>query len=188
MRLFIIIDKNARFDKYLGQLQEAVVDFVRTNNPSQLFRRTRLLIAKCDENPPPLDDAIRRGHINLALRLIEQAIEMSAPNGLLERENNDGQTPLLLAAKFNQWILVEAILKKRLDLIEKTDKHDDNILHLLANASEDKANDIIKNILVLIPNDLITKFLKMKNKDNQTPIEIAQTKDNSHCVDLFEKY
>jgi len=185
MILFFIIDTSSKFDKYLGQLQEAIVEFVRTNNPSRLFRRTRLLLAKCDENPPPLDDAIRNGHIDLALKLIEQLGDMSSSNSLLERENNDGETPLLISAKLNQWILIEAILKKRLDLSEKTDKYDNNILHLLANISDDKANETMKNVLGLLSNDIKIKLLKTKNKDNKIPIEIAQIKNNTHCVDLL---
>ncbi|CAF4709860.1 unnamed protein product [Rotaria sp. Silwood1] len=186
-RRIIDDDKTSKFDKYLGQLQDAIVEFVRTNNPSRLFRRTRLLLAKCDQNPPPLDDAIQRGHIDLALKLIEQVVDMSTSPGLLERKNDDGETPLLLAAKLNQWVLIEAILKKRLDLAENTDKNDNNILHLLANISENKANETIKNVLLLLSNDIKTNLLKKKNKDNRTPIEIAQSQNNTYCSDLFKK-
>ncbi|CAF3920202.1 unnamed protein product [Rotaria sordida] len=186
-RQLINDDKVSKFDKYLGHLQDAIVEFVRTNNPSRLFRRTRLLIAKCDQNPPPLDDAIRHGHVNLALKLIEQVVDMSISPGLLERKNNDDETPLLLAAKLNQWILIEAILKKRLDLTENTDKNDNNILHLLANISENEANETIKNVLLLLPNNIKTNLLKKKNKDSQTPIQIAQSKNNTHCGDLFKE-
>ncbi|CAF3963887.1 unnamed protein product [Adineta steineri] len=180
--------KGSEFDKYLGQLQVAAVEFLRTNDPSKIFRRTRLLIGKCTENPPPLHDAIQHNHINLALKLIEQTVDMpSSPNNLLEREDNDGVSPLLFAAKFNQWILIEAILKKRLDLIEKTDKADNNILHLLANISEDKAIETIKNIFVLLSNDTKTKLLEKKNNNNETPMEIAQANNNNLCVDLFKR-
>ncbi|CAF1104309.1 unnamed protein product [Rotaria sp. Silwood1] len=186
-RRIIDDDKTSKFDKYLGQLQDAIIEFVRTNNPSRLFRRTRLLLAKCDQNPPPLDDAIQHGHIDLALKLIEQVVDMSTSPGLLERKNDDGETPLLLAAKLNQWVLIEAILKKRLDLAENTDKNDNNILHLLANISENKANETIKNVLLLLSNDIKTNLLKKKNKDNRTPIEIAQSQNNTYCSDLFKK-
>ncbi|CAF1022482.1 unnamed protein product [Adineta steineri] len=179
--------KGSEFDKYLGQLQVAAVEFLRTNDPSKIFRRTRLLIGKCTENPPPLHDAIQHNHINLALKLIEQTVDMpSSSNNLLEREDNDGVSPLLFAAKFNQWTLIEAILKKRLDLIEKTDKSDNNILHLLANISEDKATETIKNIFVLLSNDTKTKLLEKKNNNNETPMEIAQANNNNLCVDLFK--
>ncbi|CAF4651108.1 unnamed protein product [Rotaria socialis] len=181
-------DKIPKIDKYLGQLQDAIVEFVRTNNPSRLFRRTRLLLVKYDQNPPPLDDAIRNGHFDIALKLIEQVVDMSSTSpGLLERKNNDGETPLLLAAKLNQWILIEVIIKKRLDLTENTDENDNNILHLLANIPENKACETIKNVLQLLSDNLRVNLLKQKNKDNQTPIEIAQSKNNTHCADLLNK-
>jgi ankyrin repeat protein len=163
-----------------------VIEFVRTNNPSRLFRRTRLLIAKSDENPPPLDDAIRRGHIDLALKLIEQVLDMSASTGLLERENDDGETPLLLAAKLNHWILIEGILKKRSDLVEKTDKENNNILHLLANVSEDKAFETMKNVMRLLTDETKINLLGKKNKDNQTAMELAQAEKNTQCVNLLK--
>ena len=177
---------NAKFDGYLNQLKEAVVSILRTNDPSQLFRRTRLLISKCDQSPPPLDDAIRNGYIDLALRLIEQTTEMSSgPNNLLERTNADGQTPLLLAAKLNHWVLMKPILEKRLDLLEKVDNSGNNIFHLLADVSEDKAVDTIKHVLGLVPHYLKVKLFHQKNQEKQTPKGIAQAKNHSHYVDLF---
>jgi len=186
--LIFIIDANSKFDKYLGQLQEAIVEFVRTNNPSRLFRRTRLLLARCEENPPPLHDAIQYGHIDLVLKLIEQVSDMSPSNSLLEQENNDGETPLLLSAKFNHWILIEAILKKRIDLSKKTDKFGNNMFHLLANVSEDKSYETIKNVLELLPNDIKTNLLKQKNKANQIPTEIAHIKNNIYCINLLKNF
>ncbi|CAF1578302.1 unnamed protein product [Adineta ricciae] len=179
-------ETNAKFDKYLNQLQEAVVSLLRTNDPSKLFRRTRLLISKCDQSPPPLDDAIRNGYVDLALRLVEQTTEMSSgPNNLLERTNADGQIPLLLAAKLNHWILMKPIVEKRLDLLEKVDNSGNNIFHLLADVSEDKAVDTIKYVLELIPHNLKVKLFNQKNQEKQTPKDIAQAKNHSHYVDLF---
>ena len=179
-------EKNAKFDKYLGQLQEAVVEFVRTNNPSKLFRRTRLLLAKCDESPPPLDDAIRRGYFDLIIKLIEQVGDVSPSNSLLERENDDGETPLLLSAKLNQWILIEAFLKKRIELSEKTDKYGNNIFHLLANVPDDQSHETIKNVLQILPLDIRSKLLKKRNRDNQLPKDIAQAKNNIRYIDLLK--
>ncbi|CAF5164192.1 unnamed protein product, partial [Rotaria sp. Silwood1] len=109
-------EKTDKFNKYLNQLQVALEKFVRTNDPSRLFRRTRILLSKCNESPPPLHDAIQRGHIQIALSLIEQVLDMNPSQGLLEKENENGETPLLIAAKCNQWKLIEPILKNRCDL------------------------------------------------------------------------
>lgn len=111
---------------------------------------------------------------------------MSPIYNLLERENDDGEIPLLLAAKLNQWNIIEIILKKRLDLSERTDKYDNNILHLLANVSDDKAYETIKNVLSLLADDIKTNLLNKKNKDNKIPMEIAQMNNNNQCIDLLK--
>ncbi len=133
-----------------------------------------------------MDDAIRRGYIDLIIKLIEQVGDASPSNSLLERENDDGETPLLLSAKLNQWILIEAFLKKRIELSEKPDKCGNNILHLLANVSDDKSYETIKNTLQILPEDIRNKLLKKKNKDNQLPKDIAQAKDNTRCFNLLK--
>src|SRR5580693_7205996 len=104
---------------------------VRQNDPSRLFRRTRILLSKFDKDPSPLNDAIQHGHTKLALSLIEQIIDMPSPNRLLENENENGETPLLIAAKLNEWELIESILKTRSDLAKQKDKDENNLFHLL---------------------------------------------------------
>jgi len=135
-----------------------------------------------------LNDAIQRGHTQLALSLIEQVIKMPASDGLLEKENENGETPLLIAAKMNQWKLIETILKTRSDLAQQKDKHNNNLLHLLANLSEDKASETLKNVLEILPNDVKTKLMKEKNKNNQTPIEIAQSHSNTQSIYLLNYF
>lgn len=182
---FLTLDPDSKFDKYLLQLQDALVDFVRTNNPSKLFRRTRLLLAKCSDESPPIDDAIRNGYADLALKLIEQVGSQSPSNSLLTRENQDGQTPLLVAAKYNQWILIETILKKRLDLIEKVDRQGNNVLHLLAEIDNDQGKETIEKLLKFLANETKQVLIEKKNLDNRIPFEIAQLKSNSQCADLL---
>lgn len=179
-------DPDTKFDKYLTQLQEALVEFVRTNNPSKLFRRTRLLFAKCTDQPPPIDDAIRNGHTDLVSKLIDQVSNQSSSNSLLERENQDGQTPLLVAAKYNQWFLIETILKKRLDFIEKIDHQGNNVLHLLAEIENDQGKETIEKLLKFLSNEKKQILIETKNLDKRTPFELAQFKNNSQCADLLK--
>ncbi|CAF1037725.1 unnamed protein product [Rotaria sordida] len=178
-------EKDTKFDKYLNQLKVALEKFVRTNDPSQLFRRTRILLSKCDENSLPLNDAIQRGHIEIALSLIEQVLDMNSSQGLLEKGNENGETPLLIAAKCNQWKLIEVILKNRSDLVEQKDKNDNNLLHLLANLNEDGGAENIKNIFKILSNDTKQILLIGKNKLSQTPLEIAQSHGNTQCIDML---
>ncbi|CAF2313016.1 unnamed protein product [Rotaria sp. Silwood2] len=179
-------EKHLKFDKYLNQLKAALSKFIRTNDPSRLFRRTRMLLSQCDENPPLLNDAIQRGHTQIALALIEQVLDMSSSQGLLEKENENGETPLLIAAKCNQWKLIEPIIKNRSDLVKHKDKNGNNLLHLLANLHDDEGAEVIKNIFKILPNDTKEMLLVGKNKLCQTPIEIAQSHGNTHCIDILQ--
>ncbi|CAF1343268.1 unnamed protein product [Rotaria sordida] len=140
---------------------------------------------KCDENSLPLNDAIQRGHIEIALSLIEQVLDMNSSQGLLEKGNENGETPLLIAAKCNQWKLIEVILKNRSDLVEQKDKNDNNLLHLLANLNEDGGAENIKNIFKILSNDTKQILLIGKNKLSQTPLEIAQSHGNTQCIDML---
>lgn len=165
-----------------------MVEFIRTNNPSKLFRRTRLLLAKCEENPPPLDDAIRNGYIDLVVKLIEQVTDGSPSSSLLERENVKGQTPLLLSAELNQSIILETLLERRLDLSIKTDKSQNNLFHLLARVADDRAARTIEHVLAILPRDVQMKLFKQKNADNHQPWQIAQLKRNTRCLDLLRNF
>jgi ankyrin repeat protein len=142
-------------------------------------------LAKSDENPPALNDAIQRGHTQLALSLIEQVTDMSPSNGLLEKTNDNGETPLLVAAKHNHWKLIEIILTKRLDLAEQKDNDGNNLLHLLANLNDDQGVETIQNVLGILSNDMKARLTGEKNKNNQTPFDIAQSNGNTSSGDLL---
>jgi ankyrin repeat protein len=143
------------------------------------------LLSECNENPPPLNDVIEHGHTQLALALIEQVIDMPSSNGLLEKANENGETPLLIAAKCNQWTLMKSILEKRCDLVKQKDKNDNNLLHLLADFSGEKGVEMLEYVLKMLPNDTRTELVKEKSKTNQTPMEIAQSRGNTQCVDIL---
>ncbi|CAF4442527.1 unnamed protein product, partial [Rotaria magnacalcarata] len=87
------LENNSKVEKYLNRLKAALEKFIRTNDPSRLFRQVRALLTRCDESPPPLNEAIQRGHTQLALSLIEQVLDMSPSQGVLEKQNENGETP-----------------------------------------------------------------------------------------------
>ncbi len=182
--IFNFLEINSKYDRYLNLLKDALELFIRKNDPSRLFRRTRVLLSKNDKNPSPLHDTIQHGHTKLALTLIEQIIDMPSPNRFLENENENGETPLLAAAKLNEWKLIECILKSRPDLTKQKDQNGNNLLHFLANLSEDKGADTIENLLKIFPNDIKT-LLKEENKNNQTAMVIAQSHGNTQCIHLL---
>jgi ankyrin repeat protein len=109
---------------------------------------------------------------------------MPSPNRLLENEN---ETPLLIAAKLNQWKIIELILKTRSDLIQQIDKNGNNLFHLLTNLNEDKGVETIDKLLQAFPND-IKNLLKKENKQHQTPIDIAQSNGNTQSFDLLRSF
>jgi ankyrin repeat protein len=143
------------------------------------------LLSDCNENQPTLNDAIEHGHTNLALSLIEQIMDMPPSNGLLEKANENGETPLLVAAKCNQWKLIKPILEKRCELTKQKDKDENNLLHLLANMEEDKGAETIKSILAIISNEMKTELLQEENKTGQTPATVAQSHENTSCFELL---
>ncbi len=174
---YLILENDSQVQKYLYRLKDSLEIFVRKNDPSQLFRRTRVLLSKYTEDPSPLHDAIQHGHIELALALIEQTIDMPSPNRLLENENENGETPLLIAVKLNQWKLIVSILKNRSDFVEQKDKDGNNLFHLLANLNED--------ISKILPTDIKNLLKEEKNQKNQTPMDIAQSHGNTQCMNLL---
>ncbi|CAF1188012.1 unnamed protein product [Adineta ricciae] len=91
----------AKLDRYLDQLQEALVQFVQTNDPSRLFRRTRVLLSKCEDSPPPLHVAIERGHISLALTIIEQVANYIQLILRMSQFNNQSNADTLYDALLN---------------------------------------------------------------------------------------
>jgi len=182
---YFIVEKNSRSDRYLNLLKDSLEIFVRKNDPSRLFRRTRILLSKYTEDPSPLHDAIQNGHTELALSLIEQIIDVPSPNRLLENENENGETPLLIAVKLNQWKLIESILKNRSDFAKQKDKDGNNLFHLLANLDEDKGVETIENISKILPSDIEKLLKEGKNQKNQTPMDIAQSHGNIQCMNLL---
>jgi hypothetical protein len=182
-KLLFSIEKDQRSDKYLNQLKDAMAEFLRTENPSSLFRRTRLLLSQCDSKSPPLHDAIRLGHEDLARSLIEQVYDMSPEYGLLEKQNEEGHTVLLLAAKLGQANIVKMLLQNRPHLVQHVDKQKNNFLHLLA---ENGSNEMIENSLALLSDQVRQELLSGKNRANQRPVDIAQSHGNSQCADLLK--
>jgi hypothetical protein len=128
-----------------------------------------------------LEIAIQQGDIDLAIKLIKQT------TGYLTRENDQGQTPLLLAAQFNQSRLIRAILKKRPELAEQVDRRNNNLLHLLARVPEDKAVKTIEDVFIILDNKTKEFLISALNEDTQTPEQIANNYDNRQYIDLLKR-
>lgn len=169
----------------MHQLKDALNIFVRTNNPSQLFRRTRALITKGLEGTLLLHGAVENGQTETIVSLIEQIIDLPTSNILFEEMNEYGETPLLVAAKINQGQIIECILKKQSEYAKQKDKNENNLLHLLASLKDNEGVDTIEKVLLILSDDLAIHLLKDKNDDDKTPLNIAQFNGNKKIENLF---
>ena len=115
--------------------------------------------------------------------LVEQTLDMPNNYGLLNQKDAEGQTPLLVAAKFNRWPIIKIILENRLDLSKHIDKKMNNIFHILAANSN---AETIKNCIEILPDTVKTGLLTAKNQDDQQPVDIADSLDNHECRDLLK--
>jgi len=128
-----------------------------------------------------LENAIQQGNIDLAVKLIKQT------QNYLGRENDQGQTPLLLAAKFNQSRLIMAILKKQPEFAKHVDKRGNNLLHLLASVQENKAKETIETVLLLLDDRMIEFLISGLNRSQQIPAQVAEKNGNFEYIDLFNR-
>lgn len=158
-----------------------MTEFVRTDDPSTVLRRTRVLLAKSDE-PFPLHVAIEKGFDKIGLHLTEQVLDMNNNNGLLNQTNSDGQTAFLLAAKFDRWAILKIILQQRLDLVEQTDLNENNFLHFLA---ENQSIETIQKSIEILPDEVLRRLFKATNKKGQTPKDVALSIENEICQKLL---
>lgn len=165
-------------DKRLGKLRSGLDTFVRTNNPSELFRAAGSLLLKSTGMHSALHDALENGHISIASSVIEQTLHLPSEKNLLEKVNTHGQTPLLIAAKKNQWEILKLILEHRLDLIKQKDYHGNNLFHLLFQINGDQAGETLEQILRILPDHLKEDLINETNEDQQTPMDIAQCQTN----------
>ncbi len=169
-------------------MKTALEIFVRTNNPSKLFHTVGFLLSKYEGSSSPLHDAIQNGHIKIALVVIDQTMDLPPSKNLLIKENEDGETPLLLAAKFNQWKIIELILKNRPELGKQKDKSGNNLFHFLAKLSEDGGAKTIEDVFQILPEELKIDLLREENKQNQTPMNIAQSNGSNFCSKLLNNH
>ena len=160
-------------------------DFVRTSDPSALFRAAGSLLSRYNGDSSPLHDAIRNGHTQIALTVIEQTIDLPLSKNLLIKVNENAETPLLVAAKLNQWKIIETILKAQPKFVKQKDKDGNNLLHLLAKLSNDQGAKTVGNILAILSEELKMHLLKEENHQNQTPMDIARSRNNTSCLKLF---
>ncbi|CAF1188048.1 unnamed protein product [Adineta ricciae] len=106
-------------------------------------------------------------------------------NSFLEQTNLQGETPLLIAAKFNQIELIDRILHKRPELVKQTDKLGNNIFHNIARTAIDAAAKTIEFVLNKLEPETKKSLLEQINTDRQTPKQVAAYHNNEQCLGLL---
>jgi len=130
---FFRLETQTQLDQYFTKLTDSIETYIRMNDPSKLFRRTRILLLQKTINPTVLHESIENGHGRLVFIFIEQIIDIPSANRLLEARNMNGETVLLVAGRFCEWRIVEFILKKRPNYISQMNKQGQTIVTILAN-------------------------------------------------------
>jgi hypothetical protein len=90
-----------------------------------------------------------------------------------------------MAAKLNQNRLISAILKKYPEFAKQVDKQGNNLLHLLANVSENKARTTIDHVFILLDNQMKKQLILGRNQLGQTPEYVARYHRNMEYIDFF---
>ena len=180
-----ILERLLHLDKRLGQIKFGLESFVRTNNPKELFRAAGFLLSKYTGDSSPLHDAIENGHIDNALIIIEQIMYFPGEKNLLEKVNAHGQTPLLLAARYNQWKVVQMILEHRVDLAKQKDHHDNNFLHLLVRNHHERIDQTMGKISEMLSEELKIDLFEDENEHHETFVDIAKFQNKTALLKLF---
>lgn len=181
-----ISEKLISIDKRLGKLRSGLDTFVRTNNPSELFRAAGTLLFKSMGNSPALHDALENGHLSIASTVIEQTLHLPSEKNLLEKVDLHGQTPLLIAARKNYWQILKLIVEQRLDLIRQKDHHGNNLFHLLFESNGDQASENLEKILDILPEHCKQDLFNERNINQQTPIDIAQCHGSTVLLKIID--
>lgn len=118
---------------------------------------------------------------------ILKVVEMLLKKGLtVNQVNVDGETPIHLAAKYNQREILE-ILLPRFTNVNACNKNKDTILHTLANTrvSDDEDKDYAKIAQILL---LKGAICNMRNANGETPLLLAAKYKRKELSDVLVKH
>lgn len=127
------------------------------------------------------EKAIQNGNIEHAVQFIEQE------QNFLGQENHLGQTPLLIAAKYNQNDLITIILRQRMEYFYQNDQQGNNLLHLLAQIPNNQAKMTMENIFTIIDSSSKELLVTSSNNQNQTPEYVAKYYGNIGYISLLRQ-
>ena len=157
------------------------------NNPETDLLEMRHFLTATRTIPPGnrlnlfemLENAMNQGNIDFAWQLIGQA------TNILEQRNDRGETPLLIAARLNQQKLILSILSRRMDLATQIDHQSNNLLHLLANISTNRAKETIEKVFSLLDSRSKDRLISELNQSQERPADVAKNHGHNEYIDLL---
>ncbi|CAF1572106.1 unnamed protein product, partial [Didymodactylos carnosus] len=176
-------DQEKDVDDFLAKIQTAIVELLIKNDSELLIRRTRVLINLYEENL--LHKTIENGHTLFAQQMANAVSKLS--DNIIEKTNAQGETAILIAAKFNNRDVLETLLTLKIDYIYAIDNERNNIFHVLS--KQMGTNETIECLL----NYLNTKSINIqekfdnKNNDELTPIQLLIKNNNFDGVKMLIK-
>lgn len=104
----------------------------------------------------------------------------------LEQTDDCGDTPLLRAARLNQCLEIETMLKQNPLLSQQVNREGDNLLHVLAKLPVESLSTA-QSALNLLPRHFKKSLIMMPNKNGQRPHQVALNYGHRFFNDLLER-
>ena len=117
-----------------------------------------------------LHHAVANGHRSVTSILCE----LGSFENLIEGQDHTGNTPLFVAVKYNQLETLKILIEFNCNLFHRNARGD-NCLHIAAMHNSQES-------LVILANFVREQLFDSKNREGMTPIEIAESLQNSGCA------
>ena len=103
----------------------------------------------------------------------------------LAQMDDCGDTPLLRAARLNQCLEIEIILKQNPHLSQQVNREGDNLLHILAKLPIESSSTV-QSVLKLLPRHFKKPLIMMSNKNGLRPYHVALNHGHVYFNNLLE--
>lgn len=167
---------------FIHQLQKATESLFVDNDETQLLTFCRSFVK---QSPMLLHQALDKNHCNILSRYIPISL-MST----LLCKNELGENILLHSIRLNRTELISPLLKKKYSekLIYETDNEKNNVLHLVVlYSTSTEILDLLLNYFTENSVPIQQKF-DLVNRDNQTPLQLAISKNKLSFTKSLLKY
>jgi ankyrin repeat protein len=134
----------------------------------------------------PLNQSCIFGNIEIVKKYLTydaSHIKADKNDQLINISDGNGNTPLISSIRNRHYEVFKVLFMNNLIILDKTDKHDDSILHLIINAS---LTDYLK--FALQSGELSNEIVNMQNRNKLTIYNIAHSNNDSLSTKLLKEY